>query len=265
MAGAEDEEQDEARGTPEEGTGAAGATSHWAICPLGDMFNHAADALTTCRYDPASASYRYVAGAAVPAGEEVFVCYGGHDDGAHRAAVGRCSLPCAACLCPLPAVAMRRGRLPHSVPGLCVPPRPLCAASASVCRLGLCVPPRPLCAASVSMCRLGLCVPPRPLWAHLLLYLLLMAPSCSPSLVATLLEQYGFVLPCNPHARLQLGEAACELPEEAAGWLTEQGLGGDHHLTSEGGSWELVAALRLKHATEEERAYGGSYALLEGE
>ena len=81
------EEQEDADGTREEGDGPSGGAPHWAICPLGDMFNHTADALTTCRYDRASASYRYVAGAAMRKGDEVFVCYGGHDDGARRCVV----------------------------------------------------------------------------------------------------------------------------------------------------------------------------------
>ena len=73
------------------------------------------------------------------------------------------------------------------------------------------------------------------------------------------------MLPHNPHARIELSAAACAMPEEATCWLEEQGLASEHHhLTAEGGSFELMAALRLKHATEEERAYGGSYALLEG-
>eukprot|EP00966_Prymnesium_polylepis_P130594 3021142-Prymnesium_polylepis.1 len=143
------------------GVACVSGSSHWAICPLGDMFNHTGDALTRCYFDRASKSYRYEAGEAIAAGEAVCVCYGAHDDG-------------------------------------------------------------------------------------------------------TLLEQYGFVLPGNPHACVQLG-TACELPEHATAWLEEQGMAAEHHVTADGASWELMAALRLKHSTEDERALGGSFALLEGE
>ena len=121
----------------------------------------------------------------------------------------------------------------------------------------------------------------------------------------TLLLSYGFVLPPrdNPHARSVLEASERPLLADAdAVWLRENDLGDDDlgdddlgdrdleeagpedgggkcappsaacirreatwYLTAEGGSFSLLAALRLKHASDEERAAGACFRILEGE
>ena len=90
---------------------------------------------------------------------------------------------------------------------------------------------------------------------------------------ATLLLSYGFVLgPLrNPHARAQLPESALAPDPRDADWLADNGMledeygGGSFALSVDGPGWNLLAAMRLGAATEEEREGGAAFAILEGE
>ena len=55
------------------------------------------------------------------------------------------------------------------------------------------------------------------------------------------------------------------LSASKAAWLIENGFEDEHWLTSQGASWNLMAALRLKHASQEEIDLGAAMAILEGE
>ena len=54
----------------------------WAVVPVGDLFNHAAEAeaCVAARYDEPSQSYRYATTRAIPSGSPLCLCYGPHDD-----------------------------------------------------------------------------------------------------------------------------------------------------------------------------------------
>jgi hypothetical protein len=88
---------------------------------------------------------------------------------------------------------------------------------------------------------------------------------------ATLLKHYGFVpRGPNPHDRVAvtLDDApATNLATGAAAraWLAEQGFDSGHALTHDGPSFELLAALRLRHATDDEYRNGAAFAIAEGE
>lgn len=62
--------------------------SQWAIVPVGDMFNHAAQASVLAEYDEQTDAWRYTATRAVRAGEELHVTYGAHDDSVLLASYG---------------------------------------------------------------------------------------------------------------------------------------------------------------------------------
>ena len=89
---------------------------------------------------------------------------------------------------------------------------------------------------------------------------------------ATLLKHYGFVpRGPNPHDRVAvaLGDAADDgrlaTGAAARAWLAEQGFDSGHALTHDGPSFELLAALRLRHATDDEYRNGAAFAIAEGE
>ena len=80
----------------------------------------------------------------------------------------------------------------------------------------------------------------------------------------TLLHSYGFVLANNPNDR-SLVPPIEDLADDDLCWLEEHGLAVDTHaLEPSGPSWGLLSALRLKHATQEERAHGAGFAILDG-
>ena len=68
----------------------------------------------------------------------------------------------------------------------------------------------------------------------------------------------------NPHARSALPSERAASPADET-WLEENGLAGDHHLTADGASFNLMAALRLHHASADERASGACFNIVEGE
>ena len=89
---------------------------------------------------------------------------------------------------------------------------------------------------------------------------------------ATLLKHYGFVpRGPNPHDRVAvaLDDAADDgrlaTGAAARAWLAEQGFDAGHALTHDGPSFELLAALRLRHATDDEYRNGAAFAIAEGE
>ena len=89
---------------------------------------------------------------------------------------------------------------------------------------------------------------------------------------ATLLKHYGFVpRGPNPHDRVAVALGDVEddgrLATDAAAraWLAEQGFESGHALTHDGPSFELLAALRLRHATDDEYRNGAAFAIAEGE
>ena len=89
---------------------------------------------------------------------------------------------------------------------------------------------------------------------------------------ATLLKHYGFVpRGPNPHDRVAvtLAPAADDgrlaTGAAARAWLAEQGFDSGHALTHDGPSFELLAALRLRHATDDEYRNGAAFAIAEGE
>ena len=89
---------------------------------------------------------------------------------------------------------------------------------------------------------------------------------------ATLLKHYGFVpRGPNPHDRVAvaLDDAADDgrlaTGAAARAWLAEQGFDSGHALTHDGPSFELLAALRLRHATDDEYRNGAAFAIAEGE
>ena len=88
---------------------------------------------------------------------------------------------------------------------------------------------------------------------------------------ATLLKHYGFVpRGPNPHDRVAVAldhAPATNLATGAAAraWLAEQGFDSGHALTHDGPSFELLAALRLRHATDDEYRNGAAFAIAEGE
>lgn len=105
---------------------------------------------------------------------------------------------------------------------------------------------------------------------------------------AVLLASYGFVPRANPHGRVTVGVAELELGAADAAWLEGEGLldpdalalarGGEdcgqaadeqaadgQAEAAVGPSWALLAALRLKHASEDERRGGAAFAILDGD
>ncbi|EOD23094.1 hypothetical protein EMIHUDRAFT_195669 [Emiliania huxleyi CCMP1516] len=69
---------------------------------------------------------------------------------------------------------------------------------------------------------------------------------------AVLLACYGFVPPSNPHRRAPLALPLGEMPERRRRWLAEHQLISEHYLTADGPSWSLLAAARLREASEAE-------------
>ena len=88
---------------------------------------------------------------------------------------------------------------------------------------------------------------------------------------ATLLKHYGFVpRGPNPHDRVAVALDDAPTTNLATGaaaraWLAEQGFDSGHALTHDGPSFELLAALRLRHATDDEYRNGAAFAIAEGE
>ena len=89
---------------------------------------------------------------------------------------------------------------------------------------------------------------------------------------ATLLKHYGFVpRGANPHDRVAVtlapdaDDGRLATGDAARAWLSEQGFESGHALTHDGPSFELLAALWLRHATDDEYRNGAAFAIAEGE